>query len=404
MVSETKSRGRFASAFGQEAGSGRTLGSAALRVWYIKRAEGGQVLTMNDDRRTELPIHGRGASGNIPNRFELIEYVRDDVDEPIDEAPGPRTKFYKDNTRSLITYNDSPDISFDASINPYRGCEHGCIYCYARPYHEYLGLSAGLDFETKIFVKEDAPKLLRKELASKSWKPQTLAMSGVTDIYQPIERRLKLTRRCLEVLADFRNPVGLVTKNHLVTRDIDIFSRLAPFDAVSVHIGVTSLDPELANIMEPRASAPHARLAAIRALSEAGIPTSVLVAPIIPGLTDHEVPAILEAARDAGARHASYTMLRLPFGIKDLFATWLEQHFPASKDKILGRVRDLRQGSLNDANFGSRMVGQGPLADMISQLFQMHSRRLGYSGKFKLSASAFRRPNETQTALFDGIW
>lgn len=352
--------------------------------------------------RIELPLHGRGTSENIPNRFEPIRYERTDGDEPPDEAPGPRTSFYKDFSRTLIAYNDSPDIYFETSINPYRGCEHGCIYCYARPYHEYLGLSAGLDFETKIFVKEDAPKLLRKELTSKTWKPQTIAISGVTDAYQPIERRLKLTRRCLEVLADFRNPVGLVTKNHLVTRDIDVLSQLTPFDAVSVHIAVTSLDPDLANIMEPRASAPHARLAAIRELVAAGVPTSVLVAPIIPGLTDHEIPAILEAARSAGARHASYTMLRLPYAVKDLFATWLDQHFPTRKEKILGRVRDLRAGDLNDPNFGSRMKGQGPLAEMISQIFQAHTRRLQFPGKFTLSAAAFRRPNETQALLFDG--
>jgi DNA repair photolyase len=357
---------------------------------------------MDDDRkRIELPVHGRGASGNIPNRFEPIAYERTDDGECDQEGPGPRTSFYKDFSRSLITYNDSPDISFDASINPYRGCEHGCIYCYARPYHEYLGLSAGLDFETKIFVKEEAPKLLRKELAAKTWKPQTLSISGVTDAYQPIERRLRLTRQCLEVLADFRNPVGLVTKNHLVTRDIDIFSRLMPFDAVSVHVAVTSLDPELASIMEPRASAPHARLAAIRELSAAGIPTNVLVAPVIPGLTDHEIPAILAAAREAGARHASFTMLRLPYGIKELFSTWLDQHFPTRKEKILGRVRDLRGGKLNDTQFGDRMRGTGPFADVIKQMFQTHSRRLGFLGKFTLSAAAFRRPNETPAALFE---
>ncbi len=355
---------------------------------------------MDDEcKRIELPVHGRGASGNIPNRFEQISFERNE-EEPDDDGPGPRTSFYKDTTRSFITYNDSPDIAFDASINPYRGCEHGCIYCYARPYHEYLGLSAGLDFETKIFVKEDGPTLLRRELMNKNWKPQTLAISGVTDAYQPIERRLQLTRRCLEVLAEFRNPVGLVTKNHLITRDIDIFQRMTAHDAVSVHIGVTSLDPELANIMEPRASAPHARLEAIRELAAAGVPVSVLIAPVIPGLTDHEMPAILAAARDAGARHASYTMLRLPHGIKDLFSTWLDQHFPTSKDKILGRVRDLRGGNLNDPHFGTRMKGQGPLADIIRQVFHANYRRLGFPGKFTLSAGAFRRPNETPATLF----
>ncbi len=356
---------------------------------------------MDDERkRIELPVHGRGASGNLPNRFEQIAYEPDDG-EPEEDMPGPRTSFYKDTTRTFITYNDSPDIYFDASINPYRGCEHGCIYCYARPYHEYLGLSAGLDFETKIFVKEDGPALLKRELSAKSWKPQTLSISGVTDAYQPIERRIQLTRRCLEILADFRNPVGIITKNHLVTRDIDIFQRMTPFDAVSVHIAITTLDPELANIMEPRASAPHARLAAVRELAAAGVPTSILIAPVIPGLTDHEIPAILAAARDAGARHAGYTMLRLPHGIKDLFATWLDQHYPTSKDKILGRVRDMRGGALNDSTFGSRMKGEGPIAEMIEQIFHTSYRRLAFPGKFTLSTAAFRRPNETPATLFD---
>jgi DNA repair photolyase len=361
-------------------------------------------------QRQELPVHGRGASGNPANRFEPISYdPLDDVgashaseeDGPEEEVPGPRTSFYRDHSRSFITYNDSPDIFFDASINPYRGCEHGCIYCYARPYHEYLGLSAGLDFETKIFVKEDGPELLRKELLHKNWKPQFLSISGVTDAYQPIERRLKLTRRCIEILAEFRNPFGIVTKNRLVTRDIDLLSQMVPFDGVMAHVAVTSLDGDLANIMEPRASAPHARLEAIRELSAAGIPTGVLVAPVIPGLTDHEIPAILAAARDAGACSAHYTMLRLPHGIKDLVATWLEQHFPAKKDKILGRVRDMRGGKLNDAQFGSRMSGDGPIADVIGQMFDMHRRKLAFPGKRPISVEHFRRPNETPASLFD---
>ncbi|MEI7684431.1 MAG: PA0069 family radical SAM protein, partial [Planctomycetota bacterium] len=316
-------------------------------------------------------IKGRGASHNPPNRFEKmhLELVTDERtdDEP---PPAPETEYFRDSSRSIIVSNDSPDVFFDKSINVYRGCVHGCIYCYARPYHEYLGLSAGIDFETKIFVKEDAPRLLRSELSSPKWQPQVLAISGVTDAYQPIERRLQLTRRCLEVLAEFRNPVSLVTKNHLITRDIDLLAPMAAFDGVSVHIGVTSLDPELANVMEPRASAPHARLAAIRELSAAGVPTSVLIAPVIPGLTDHEIPAILEAAREAGACHANYTMLRLPHGIKELFSTWLEQRFPTKKDKVLGRIRDMRGGELNDPSFGSRMKGAGPIAEMIRQVFQ----------------------------------
>src|SRR5262252_8690683 len=232
------------------------------------------------------PIHGRGAGSNPPNRFYKRSVVPDpEAADP--EEPLPRTQFLKDSARSIIARNDSPDIPFETSINPYRGCEHGCVYCYARPFHEYLGFSPGIDFETKILVKEDAPKLLREELSSPKWKPQTIAMSGVTDCYQPVERRLKLTRGCLEVLAEFRNPVAIVTKNNLVTRDIDVLTRLAEVNAVAVFISLTTLDTDLRKVMEPRTSPPAARLAAIRALANAGIPVGVLIAPVIPGLTDH---------------------------------------------------------------------------------------------------------------------
>ena len=297
--------------------------------------------------------------GRIPReRFEPIAYEVDD-DIEAEEGPGPRTTFYRDTAKSLITTNDSPDIAFDASINVYRGCEHGCIYCYARPYHEYLGLSAGLDFESKIFVKEDAPTLLRKELDSPRWTPKTLAMSGVTDCYQPIERRIKLTRRCLEVLADFRQAVAIITKNRLVARDADVLAKLARHQAASVRISVTTLDPELANVMEPRASTATARLDAIRELTAAGVPVGVLVAPIIPGLNDHEVPAILDAARKAGAVDANYTILRLPFGVKDLFSRWVEEQFPARSTKILGRIRDLRRGKLRNESDQVRQADDG---------------------------------------------
>src|SRR5213592_1529485 len=228
---------------------------------------------------------GRGAASNPANRFERLSYHSSDWDEP--EDPQPHTLFLKDTTRSIINYNDSPDVGFNASINPYRGCEHGCIYCFARPNHEYLGFSAGLDFETKILVKEDAPELLRRELASPRWEPQVIAISGVTDAYQPIERRLRLTRRCLEVLVEFRNPVVIITKNELVARDIDLLGQLARIDGVLVFVSVTSLDPELARELEPRASQPARRLAAIESLAAAGVPVGTLVAPVIPGLTDH---------------------------------------------------------------------------------------------------------------------
>ncbi|HUR46329.1 MAG TPA: PA0069 family radical SAM protein, partial [Candidatus Saccharimonadales bacterium] len=278
---------------------------------------------MNDSS----PIKGRGAVSNPGNRFEKIELERDPDWNP-EEDPALKTEFLKDATSTIITYNNSPDVGFDASINPYRGCEHGCIYCFARPTHEYLGLSAGLDFESKILVKERAPELLRKELASPKWKPQTLAVSGVTDCYQPIERKLQLTRRCLEVLADFRNPMMIVTKNHLVTRDIDVLQELARYDAAAVFVSVTTLDATLTPRLEPRASLPKHRLAAVKQLHDAGIQVGVLIAPVIPAITDHEMPSILQAAADAGAQYVGYVPLRLPFGVKDLFGEWLSEHFP----------------------------------------------------------------------------
>src|SRR4051812_7212826 len=271
-------------------------------------------------------IKGRGAASNPPNRFERTAYETSEWDEPEDPKAG--TIFLKDATRSLITYNDSPDVGFTTSINPYRGCEHGCIYCFARPNHEYLGFSSGLDFETRILVKEDAPEVLRSELSSRNWQPQVIAISGVTDAYQPVERRLKLTRRCLEVLAEFRNPVVIITKNELVTRDIDLLSELARYEAALVFISVTSLDGDLARRLEPRASQPARRLAAIEELANAGIPVGALVAPVIPALTDHELPSILEAVAKAGAKVAGYVPLRLPYGVAPLFEEWLSLHEP----------------------------------------------------------------------------
>ena len=342
----------------------------------------------------------RGAPSNPPNRFERIHLEPDPDWDPAEEE-SPRTQFLKDRTTTLITYNDSPDVGFEASINPYRGCEHGCIYCYARPTHEYLGFSSGLDFETRIMVKEEAPKLLRAELTSPRWKPKVIAMSGVTDCYQPIERRLKLTRGCLEVLAEFCNPVAIVTKNNLITRDVDILSRLAACQAVVVFISVTSLDPELRRIMEPRTSPPPARLAAIETLAKAGIPTGVLVAPVLPGLTDHELPSIIAAAVEAGARFASYVTLRLPYAVAPLFEQWLSKHLPEKRDKVLGRIRALRNGKLNDPNFGSRMRGEGIFADQIEALFELACRKAGIAGKSpRLSIDGFRRPDDRQLALF----
>ena len=280
-----------------------------------------------------MEVKGRGAASNPANRFEKTSYATSEWDDP--EDPAAHTVFLKDGTRSIINYNDSPDVGFAASINPYRGCEHGCIYCFARPNHEYLGFSAGLDFETKILVKEEAPELLRRELALPRWEPQVIAISGVTDAYQPIERRLKLTRRCLEVLAEFRNPVVIITKNELVTRDIDILGELAHFNGALVFVSVTSLDGDLARELEPRASQPSRRLAAIEALSKAGIPAGALLAPVIPGLTDHEMPSIISAVASAGAVVAGYVPLRLPYGVAPLFEEWLTLHKPLQKEKIL---------------------------------------------------------------------
>jgi DNA repair photolyase len=344
-------------------------------------------------------LKGRGAASNPANRFESISYIRTDWDSSDD--PQPQTLFLKDTTRSIINYNDSPDVGFDASINPYRGCEHGCIYCFARPNHEYLGFSAGIDFETKILVKDDAPELLRRELSSKSWKPQVIAISGVTDAYQPIERHLQVTRRCLEVLAEFRNPVVIITKNELVTRDIDLLKELARVDAALVLVSVTSLDNELARELEPRASQPQRRLLAIKQLAEAGILVGSLVAPVIPGLTDHEMPAIVSAIAEAGAKIASYVPLRLPYGVAPLFEEWLTIHRPLQKEKILGRIREIRGGRMNDPNFGSRMQGQGAYAQQIAELFAVCCRKAGLNTvRPKLSAASFRHPGSPQLSLF----
>ncbi len=351
------------------------------------------------DLSKSLPIRGRGAAGNPGNRFEQTAYAVSEWDEP--EDPSRDTVFLKDISRSIITYNDSPDVGFDASINPYRGCEHGCIYCFARPNHEYLGFSAGLDFESRILVKEDAPELLREELMSSKWVPQPIAISGVTDAFQPIERRLGLTRRCLEVLVEFLNPVVIITKNELVTRDIDLLSTLAQHEGVVVYVSVTTLDGGLAGELEPRASHPGRRLAAIETLAAAGIPTGVLVAPVIPGLTDHEMPAIIAAAAEAGAKTAGYVPLRLPYGVAPLFEEWLGLHVPLQKEKILGRIRELRGGKLNDPNFKSRMRAEGPYADHMRRLFEVSCRKSNMSSsKPRLTAEFFRRPGPSQLGLF----
>jgi DNA repair photolyase len=351
-----------------------------------------------------VPAH-RGATENPPNRFEKI-VLEPDADWNPDEddggrPQGQRTQFYVDHSQTAIAWNDSPDIGFNAGLNPYRGCEHGCIYCYARPTHEYLGFSSGLDFESKIMVKLRVAELLRAELSAKKWKPQLIAMSGVTDCYQPVERKLKLTRQCLEVLLDFRNPVSLITKNLLVTRDLDVLSELAKFKCASVCLSVTTLDGELRKVMEPRTSPPPARLAAIRKLAEADIPVSVNVAPVIPGLTDHEMPAILKAAREAGASSAGYELLRLPYANTTLFENWLAAHFPGRKENVLNRLRAMRQGKLYDSKWGARITGTGIFADQIAQMFEVARRKAGFpEERDELSTASFRRVEAGQLSLF----
>jgi DNA repair photolyase len=362
---------------------------------------------MSEEQATREPrplpvVRGRGVGWNPRNRFERLEVELEHEPVEGEEPPPPETVLLRDRTRSILARNDSPDVGFDVGINPYRGCSHGCVYCYARPTHEYLGFSAGLDFETKIMVKEEAPALLRKALSSRSWAPQVIALSGNTDAYQPAERRLELTRRCLEVLAEFRNPVGIVTKSHLVTRDADLLADLARDAAAAVVVSVTSLRNDVQRAMEPRAATPARRLRAIRVLAEAGIPVGVNVAPIVPGLTDDEMPAILERAAEAGATFASYILLRLPHGVKSMFEEWLGQHFPERREKVLNRVRELRGGKLYDARFEVRGRGEGPWADQLAMLFRITRDRLALNRRPALSTEAFRVPRaeEPQTDLF----
>ena len=341
------------------------------------------------------PLRGRGTPLQPANRFEPLHFQRSAEDQP----PDPRTQVFRDAARSILTTNTSPDIPFSRSLNPYRGCEHGCIYCYARPTHEFYGLSAGLDFETRIFAKRNAPELLRRELCRPSWEPEVIALSGITDPYQPIERSLRITRGCLEVLAKARHPVGLITKSALVTRDLDVLQELARHRCVSVTLSLTTLDPELARRFEPRAAQPAARLRAVRALADAGVPVGVNLAPIVPGLNDHEIPALLEAAADSGAGHASYLLVRLPHGVKELFADWLDAHYPERRAKVLNRIRGVRGGRLNDPRFGSRMRGTGLFAEQIRQVFLLSRKRAGLAASGpELAADRFRRPG--QLALF----
>jgi DNA repair photolyase len=355
---------------------------------------------------TDTAVKGRGASFNPKNRFEAIASERAPAGvaeyfEDPEEGRSLLTKFYVDHTRSILAKNDSPDVGFAYSINPYRGCEHGCIYCYARPTHEYLGFSSGLDFETKIMVKPEAARLLEEQFNKRSWKPQTVMMSGDTDCYQPIEKKLQITRQCLAVFLKYRNPVSIVTKNALIQRDIDILKELAALNLVIVTISITSLHHDLIRRMEPRTSIPAKRLETIKALTNAGIPVAVNACPIIPGLNDVEIPSILEESIRCGARHAGYTMVRLPNSVKDLFVEWLGRELPERAPTILNRIRDIRNGNLTCGDFGKRMNGEGQLADAIDQLFQASCRKLHLNeSKLAVSSSLFIRKTTPQISLF----
>ena len=328
---------------------------------------------------------------NPANRYESLHVERD---ADAETAPAP-TVFYRDTSRSVLAENASPDVGFRFSVNPYRGCEHGCVYCYARPSHEYLGFSAGLDFERRIMIKEDAPELLRAAFRARSWRPEVVALSGNTDSYKPNERQLRITRRCLEVFLEFRNPVSTITKSALVARDADLLAALAGHGAAQVFLSVTTLDAALARRLEPRAPSPERRLDAIAALSKAGVPVGVMVAPVIPGLTDSEIPRILAAAAAAGARAAGWVLLRLAKPIDALFDQWLTDHFPERRARVLNYIRSTRDGRVSDSTFGRRMRGTGPYAEQIAALFNAAARKHGLAKPLPpLSTAAFRRPPE----------
>lgn len=341
---------------------------------------------------------GRGAHENPPNRFDRVHAERDleqveHDNELLAALDRPATEYIDDRSQSVVSENDSPDISFRYSLNPYRGCAHGCSYCYARPSHEYLGLSAGLDFETKVFVKRDAPALLREFLARPNWNAETIVMSGVTDCYQPAEREFRITRGCIEVLHEARQPFAIVTKNALVTRDLDLLREMAALDLVHVAVSVTTLDAELARKMEPRTSMPAARLRAIRALADAGVPVRIMTAPIIPGLNDRELPALLKAGAEAGARSAAYTLVRLPLTVKPVFLDWLDRNLPDSRERIEHLIRETHGGKLNSSQFGERMRGRGEIAQQIRRVFKVFAARHGLDGDLPdYNRSHFRAP------------
>ena len=349
------------------------------------------VLDITADPRR---LQGRGAISNASSRYDREKRVLfDDGWGDEEELPPFKTEIIRDTTRTIIARNTSPDISFDRSINPYRGCEHGCIYCFARPTHAYLGFSPGTDFETQILVKPNAAELLAKELSAPGYVPRTIAMGTNTDPYQPTEKKLRITRSILEVLRDFNHPVGIVTKSALITRDIDILGPMAEQGLAKVALSITTLDRKLARAMEPRASTPPRRLAAVKTLREAGIPTGVMFAPVIPALNDDELENVLEAARDHGALSAGYVLLRLPLEIKDLFREWLDAQVPGRAKHVMSLIRQMRGGKDYDSDWGKRMTGAGPYADLIARRFQIAVKRFGLNQmKSPLTVNKFKRP------------
>jgi len=352
------------------------------------------------------PLRGRGAVRNVPGRFE--PYHVEPLDEPqgadVDDPPPLETTLTPDHARSILAANDSPDVPFDRSINPYRGCEHGCTYCFARATHSYLGLSPGLDFETRLFYKPEAAALLREELGRPSYRCQPVALGANTDPYQPVERRLGLTRAILEVLAEHLHPVTVVTKSHLVVRDLDLLGALARERLAAAYVSITTLDPALARLMEPRAASPARRLDVVRQLASAGVPTGVLVSPVVPGLTESEVESILEAAAEAGARAAGCMLLRLPHEVEQVFVDWLRASHPTRVERVLAGLREAYGGRLYDSRFGMRGVGRGPRAELLRRRFEIAARRLGFgSARFELDTTRFRVPGrrKAQPSLFD---
>jgi DNA repair photolyase len=362
---------------------------------------------MSREIQPQRRIVGRGAQIEPPNRFEKVRTLADwEHSEPDDAATDERrvaTQFFADATQSLITTNDSPDIGFRYSINPYRGCEHGCAYCYARPGHENLGMNAGLDFETKVLYKPEAARILRAELCKPGWHGEIIAISGVTDCYQPVERGFRITRAIIEVLVEARQAFGIITKNALILRDLDLLAAQAKHRLCAANVSVTTLDSDLARDLEPRTSPPASRLRAIHELSSAGIPVRVMVAPIIPGLTDREVPAILEAAAEAGACSAGWQMLRLPWAVRPIFEDWLLRNRPELRDRVVGRIQAVRGGKMNDYQYGRRMRGDGEYAEGIAKTFQVFTRNFGLDrGLPPLDTTQFQPPRSPggQQSLF----